>query len=197
MNMEAINITNRTTNLKPISNGLIGMVLLVITEIMFFAGLISAYLVNRAGVSVWPPSGQPRLPVEMTAVNTIILISSGIFFYLLVRNYIKNQEKSLIWLGLTIVFALIFIGIQGYEWVQMLNYGLSTTSGVYGAFFYSIIGMHAFHILIGLGFLFYLWFSIRKNISPGEGHNKIKAVGVFWYFVVGIWPVLYYMVYLM
>jgi len=195
--MEAINITNQVRNSKPISNGLIGMVLLVITEIMFFAGLISAYLVNRAGVSVWPPSGQPRLPVEMTAVNTLVLMFSGIFFYLLAKNYIKNQKKSLKWLILAIVFALLFIGIQGYEWIQLLNFGLSSTSGVYGAFFYSIIGMHAFHILIGLGFLFYLWFKIRTNISPKEGHNKIKAVGVFWYFVVGIWPILYYMVYLM
>jgi heme/copper-type cytochrome/quinol oxidase subunit 3 len=181
---------------KLVSNGIIGMVLFVITEIMFFSGLISAYLVNRAGAPVWPPSNQPRLPIEITAVNTFILLLSGVFFIWLIISFTKSPKKAPLWLGLSMLFAIIFLGIQGYEWINLLSYGLTTTSSVYGAFFYSIIGMHGLHVLAGIGFLIYLWFSLGGSASIEDKANKIKAVSIFWFFVIGVWPILYYLVYL-
>ncbi|MFN8299853.1 MAG: cytochrome c oxidase subunit 3, partial [Chitinophagales bacterium] len=64
-----------------LSNGILGMLFLLTTEFMFFAGLISAFVVNTAKEPVWPPMGQPRLPIEVTAINTIILLFSGITFF--------------------------------------------------------------------------------------------------------------------
>ena len=193
MSTLALTKPSRTT---PVSNAVIGMVLLVITEIMFFAGLISAYLVNRAGAPSWPPANQPRLPIEITGVNTLILLLSGVFFWLLIRHYPSKGDKARIWLLLSMITGLIFVGIQGYEWIRLIGYGLTTTSSVYGAFFYSVIGMHGFHVLIGLGFLLYLLFRLKPGSDREKGLNRIQAVGIFWFFVVAIWPVLYYMVYL-
>src|SRR5210317_2226857 len=99
--MNTIELTQSKRKL-PVSNGVLGMVFLIITEVMFFAGLISAYLVNRAGNPVWPPDDQPRLPVEITAINTLILLLSGLFFVLLISKYRKNPESSLKWLLLSL-----------------------------------------------------------------------------------------------
>lgn len=193
--MNTIELTQPTKK-QPVSNGVLGMVFLVITEVMFFAGLISAYLVNRAGAMIWPPQDQPRLPIEITAINTFILILSGVFFIMLTYQYAKKGKGFRLWLGLSIFFGLIFVGIQGYEWINLIGYGLTTTSSIYGAFFYSIIGMHGFHVLIGISFLLYLWFILGKTRDKENGLRKIYAVSIFWYFVILVWPVLYYLVYL-
>jgi heme/copper-type cytochrome/quinol oxidase subunit 3 len=60
------------------NNVFFGMMLLLTTEAMFFAGLISAYLVARGNAAVWPPADQPRLPMSVTAINTVILVLSGL-----------------------------------------------------------------------------------------------------------------------
>ena len=62
----------------PVSSGVVGMLLFMVTEVMFFGALISAYLVIRAGLDEWPPWGQPRLPIETTAINTLVLLVSGL-----------------------------------------------------------------------------------------------------------------------
>ena len=71
-------MTTETQTQPLVSNGVIGMFLLISTEVMMFSGFISAFLVARANFSTWPPLGQPRLPVEATAINTIVLILSGV-----------------------------------------------------------------------------------------------------------------------
>jgi heme/copper-type cytochrome/quinol oxidase subunit 3 len=194
--MSTIELTSPQARPKLISNSVIGIVLFIITEIMFFAGLISSYLVNRAGATQWPPANQPRLPIEITGVNTGILMLSGLFFIVLLATYTQKQKLGKLWLGLSMLTGLIFVGIQGYEWIQLIGFGLTTTSSVYGAFFYSLIGMHGLHVLIGIFLLIYLWFSMGKNAAVENTKNKIVTVGIFWFFVVAIWPVLYYMVYL-
>ncbi len=181
---------------NPIPNGVLGMVLLLITEIMFFVGLISAYVVNRAGVSDWPPIGQPRLPIEITGVNTIFLLASAFTLYRLGKS-IQNNGKAKPWLFVTLFLGFLFVGIQGYEWVQLIGFGLTTSSGIYASFFYTIIGMHGFHVLMGTGFLLYLLKTMRVSSSKENTLNKFDAVSLFWYFVVGIWPILYYLVYIM
>lgn len=193
--MNTIELTSQARP-KLVSNSIIGVVLIIITEIMFFSALISAYLVNRAGATQWPPANQPRLPIEITAVNTGILILSAVSFILLITSWPTKAKLARVWLGLTILGGLTFVGIQGYEWVKLIGFGLTTTSSVYGAFFYAIIGMHGLHVLVGIILLVYLWFSLRKTTDAIIGKNRIQSVGIFWFFVVAIWPVLYYLVYL-
>lgn len=178
---------------KVFSDGVIGMSLLIATELMFFAGLISAYLVNKAGAS-WPPVGQPRLPIEMTAVNTIILLFSSVTLHLFKKKYAKANEKKL--LLVTMLLGLAFVAIQGMEWVKLLQFGLTTTSSLYGAFFYTLIGAHGFHVIVGLLILLYLLVSVNKKTQNEKIVNRISACSMYWYFVVGIWPILYILVYL-
>ncbi len=193
-------LQNPVREQKAVSDGIIGMIFLLATEAMFFAGLISAYIVNRAGIPVWPPVGQPRLPIEVTAVNTAILIASAVAIFLFRKNIIANfnkGNKSLKLLVTTILLGGTFLAIQGTEWVRLIGYGLTTTSSLYGSFFYVIIGVHAVHVVAGLAILFYLFKAIKNSATLEIAKNKITVCSMYWYFVVGIWPILYMLVYLM
>ena len=180
----------------PISSGVIGMLIFMVTEAMFFAGLISAYMVIRAGIEEWPPWGQPRLPVLATAFNSIVLIASG-FIMANSRACFKKNEFTLgrRWLGISILLGSFFLVFQGYEWIQLLKFGFTLSSSVYGGLFYLLIGAHGFHVLGALAILIYAWYRMK---IPG---NRITPEGLFpfqllWYFVVCVWPVLYFLVYL-
>ena len=67
---------------RVVSNGVLGMSLFILTEIMFFAGMVSSFSIVRASAAIWPPLDQPRLPLEATALNTLALFLSGLFLYL-------------------------------------------------------------------------------------------------------------------
>ena len=185
-------IVNRT----PVSSGVLGMLIFMVTEAMFFAGLVSAYLVIRAGIEEWPPWGQPRLPVVATAFNTVVLLASG-FIMAHSRACFKKNELALgrRWLGISILLGTFFLVFQGYEWIQLLKFGFTLSSSVYGGLFYLLIGAHGFHVMGALAVLIFAWYRIK---SPG---NSITPEGLFpfqllWYFVVCVWPVLYVLVYL-
>jgi cytochrome c oxidase subunit 3 len=193
----AINIPLRE---KPaVSNGVIGMVFVLATEAMFFSGLISAYIINRSGAMVWPPADQPRLPIEVTAVNTLVLLASAVTLFLFGRkskNSSLQDKRSTGLLITTIILGATFLAVQGTEWVRLIGFGLTAHSSLFGAFFYTLIGVHGLHVIVGLIVLFYLLSAIIKPASLEDSKNRIIVCSMYWYFVVIVWPVLYTLVYL-
>ena len=181
---------------SPVSSGVVGMLLFIVTEVMFFGALISAYLVIRAGLDEWPPWGQPRLPVETTAFNTLVLLVSGLLMAYS-RNLLQKYEftQGRRWLGFSILLGTFFLISQGYEWVQLIKYGLTISSSVYGGLFYLIIGAHGFHVIGTLAFLIYAWKRLGASVNPLTPEGLLP-VQLLWYFVVCVWPALYVLVYL-
>lgn len=180
---------------KLLSNGVLGMLIFIFTEVMFFAGLISAHTIVRsqAAGQLWPPYGQPRLPVQETAVNTAALLASGLVLVLAWFAFRKEAQNARIPLLLSIVLGAFFVGFQGVEWVALLAEGLTMTSSTYGSFFYLIVGTHALHAVAALLALGWAWFRLdRGALTP----QQLATVSAFWYFVVLVWPVLYMKVYL-
>lgn len=176
---------------------LVGLLIFLVTEAMFFAGLISALIALRGDAPVWPPAGQPRLPIEVTAVNTLILLFSGYAVYrapsAIRRGALSAGTRWLLVAGLC---GAIFLGVQGSEWVKLLRHGLTLSSSLYGATFYTIIGCHGLHVLAALVVLLVVVSkAVRQEYSP-RTHSGVELCRVYWLFVVGIWPVLYTLVYL-
>ena len=178
---------------KVISNGVLGMLLFVLTEIMFFAGMISVFNIVRASAAVWPPPDQPRLPVEETAINTLALFASGLCVYLAQRRFAVSRASARTPLALAIVFASIFVVFQGFEWVSMIAQGLTLTSSALGSFFYLIVGIHALHVVAALAMMVQTW---RRHARGWLHPSQLATTAVFWYFVVGAWPIIYWRVYL-
>jgi len=174
-----------------VPNAVAGMLLFIVAEAMFFAGLISAYVISRAGAFAWPPAGQPRLPVEVTAVNTVVLLASAATIRQAGRDFDRGAAvRPLLW---TILLGAAFVLVQGVEWVRLIGYGLTMTSSAYGSFFYLLVGAHALHVAAALLALVWGYRRLRTAELGGDG---FQALRVFWYFVVSLWPVLYGLVYL-
>lgn len=175
------------------ANGIVAMMLFVATEVMFFAGLMSAFIVTKAGVA-WPPPDQPRLPVEATAINTLMLLASGVMLRKAHAALVKcDVDRTRKFLALTIALGAFFVAFQGYEWVRLIGFGLTMRSSSYGSFFYLLIGAHALHAVAALVALSYCY---PRSVRGGIPRGVFSAVQIFWYFVVLLWPVLYILVYL-
>ncbi|MCP4905208.1 MAG: heme-copper oxidase subunit III [bacterium] len=178
---------------RVISNGVLGMVLFVMTEIMFFSGMISAFSIVRASSAIWPPPNQPRLPLEETAINTVALFLSGLLLFLAQRRFAADRDSAKTPLIAAIALGTFFVAFQGWEWVSMIAQGLTLTSSTLGSFFYLIVGTHALHAIVALGLLTQAW----RRLSAGRLQpSQLATTAVFWYFVVGAWPVVYWRVYL-
>ncbi len=85
------------------------------------------------------------------------------------------------------------MALQGMEWVALLAEGLTVTSSQYGSFFYVIIGAHAIHAVAAIAGLLWAWYRFRQGRLTSDA---FATVTVFWYFVVLVWPFLYFQVYL-
>jgi heme/copper-type cytochrome/quinol oxidase subunit 3 len=176
-----------------IQSSVLGMLLFVAVEVMLFAGFISAFSIVKATAMVWPPPDQPRLPVEATALNTLALLASGVLLFKAGRTFRRDPEAARRPLLGAMVLGTVFVVFQGAEWVRLIAQGLTLTSSNLGSFFYTIIGIHALHAVAALILLGNVWWQFKKGWLGG---SRLAAAEVFWYFVVGVWPVLYLVVYL-
>ncbi len=174
-------------------SGVMGMLMFVMTEAMLFAGLISAFSIARSSAILWPPPGQPRLPLEETAFNTAALLASGVLLFVAQRNFALHRERAKRALLASMLLGAFFVVFQGIEWVRLVGEGLTLTSSSLGSFFYLIVGLHALHAVAGLSVLCYAWLRMQRGWLAS---SQLAAAEVFWYFVVGLWPVLYLVVYL-
>lgn len=174
-------------------NAVLGMIVFLFTEVMLFAGLISAHTITRASSVVgWPPPGQPRLPFEETALNTAALLLSGFVVFLAQRRFRRERQRAFAPLAIGLALGAFFVAFQGVEWVGLIREGLTLTSSTHGAFFYLIVGVHALHAVAALAALGWIGLRMRRGVLPA---SSFAAAALFWYFVVGVWPVIYLRVY--
>ena len=180
---------------KLMADSVMGMLLFVFAEIMMFAGLISAHRIVRSQVAgeMWPPYGQPRLPVQETAVNTAALLVSGIVLVFAHLAFKKESSRARLPMLLALLLGIFFVGAQGTEWVALLGEGLTIQSSTYGGFFYLIVGAHGLHAIAAILALGWARYQLEKGRLSA---SQLATVSVFWYFVVLLWPVLYLNVYL-
>lgn len=176
-----------------IPSSLFGMLLFIASEAMFFAGLISAFTIVRSGAPVWPPPGQPRLPIEETALNTAALLLSAVLLIIARRTFNRNREKASTPMLAAIGLGTFFVVFQGVEWVTLIGEGLTLTSSSLGGFFYLIVGIHALHAVAAILLLVRTWLRLRQGWLAS---SQLASAEAFWYFVVALWPILYWRVYL-
>ena len=178
-----------------IASSVLGMLIFIFTELMLFMGMISAFLVVKANAvgGVWPPPGQPRLPAGETAFNTALLLASGVCLFFAHRAWKAESENLKRLLAATVILGALFVGLQGVEWVALLGEGLTMSSSNHGSFFYLLVGTHALHAVGALVMLGYVLVAAFRDDFDKE---LFWASETFWYFVVGMWPLLYWLIYL-
>lgn len=165
-----------------------GMVMLVITEAMFFTILLSSYwfLRFRAGPE-WPPAGIEKpdlfLPLLMTP---ILLLSSAPMHW--AETGIQRGKAWRLRLGLALTIALggTFVGLQVLEYLEKVEEFLPTTN-VYGTLFYAITGFHGLHVAVGLLMLLWLEYYALRGRFTQDHHLPVQVVTMYWHFVDVVW----------
>lgn len=186
----------RPRRTKPVvESAVLGMLIFVYTEVMFFAAMLSGYHIDQARsiTGVWPPPGEPALPAAATAVTTVALIASGVAVFLAGRRFRESSAAALLPLRIAAVLASLFVGWQVYEAVKLVGEGLTLQTSAHSGFFYMIVGSHAVHCVVAIGILAWTLARIGRGALSAPA---FQAVRIFWYFVVGLWPFLYGVVYL-
>ncbi|WP_141735415.1 cytochrome c oxidase subunit 3 [Oligoflexus tunisiensis] len=181
---------SRSSRKAAFPNSVLGMLIFVTTEVMFFLALVSSHTVIKSTAGIWSPPESVRLPLLATGFNTLVLLSSGLLLYLAGRNFGKDKART--FFALSIVTGLFFVTSQGYEWLQLIRYGLTMTSGVFGATFFLLVGSHGLHAASGVVALMIVY----RLMSRGRiNRDQFKALQIFWFFIVAIWPLFYAVVY--
>ena len=178
-----------------IPDSVAGTIMFVFTEVMLFAGFISAHVVfvsNQTG-ELWPPPDQPLLPFSDTLRNSGLLMASAVTLAPVLGAMRRGDRRmASLLLGLSAILGALFVSTQGVEWVGLLGQGLTINSSAYGAFFYMIVGAHAIHALGGVACLAWGW--SRLHAGSLQPHHLV-SIQIFWYFVVAVWPVIFLQVY--
>jgi heme/copper-type cytochrome/quinol oxidase subunit 3 len=147
---------------------------------------------------VWPPPLQPRLPVGLTALNTLVLLASSLTLVGALRALRREDRRGLVrGLARTAGLGTLFLLVQGAEWVRLVQFGLTVSAGVYGATFYTLVGAHGAHVVGAVTWLSVVWRGAARGRYSLQRHVGLATCAMYWHFVVGLWPVLYVLVYLL
>ncbi|MDA8791774.1 cytochrome c oxidase subunit 3 [Bacteriovoracaceae bacterium] len=158
----------------------VALFLIIGAEMMVFAGLLTAFQVLKVNQVMWPPYGMPKFPAMITGINTIILISSGIFLEVFVRKKMTAFYLS------SLIALIAFVSIQVIEWFDLVQFGLEIVGGVYGGIYLLVIGFHATHVLFSLGWMLIHFF---------KGWTNTEMLRIYLWFVILVWPFVYAIVY--
>jgi cytochrome c oxidase subunit III len=188
----------------------LGMWIFLVTEIMFFGGMFTAYMVYRIYYPVAFAGASHHLNVLLGGINTAVLICSSLTMALAVLGAQLGKKQMLsVFLVLTMLLGLTFLGIKAVEYHHKFEEHLvpgpnfhspEGHEGQHMQLFFSIYfamtGMHALHMVIGLGALSFLLYFARRGRYTPEYHSPIELTGLYWHFVDIVWIFLFPLLYL-
>jgi cytochrome c oxidase subunit 3 len=212
-------VTAETTSLQPggahgapavpgvhggrgISNPILGMILFITSEVMFFSGLFAAYFSTRNSPSnqPWPPEafGELLEPLGLILVATIILILSSFTCQFAVWSIRKGDRTGFIRnIGVTFVLGIIFLIMQAYDYSILYGEGMTLGSGAFGTTYYTLTGFHGAHVFGGVLMLGVVLYRGMSGQFSARHHDAVEAVSLYWHFVDVVWILLFSILYLL
>jgi cytochrome c oxidase subunit 3 len=181
-----------------ISSSLLGMVLFIASEVMFFGGLFGAYFTIRSAAPRWPPEGTPHLTTWYAAVLTTILVSSSVTMQLGVWAIRRNDSRRLmLWLAVSLLMGLCFLAGQANEYRMLIEEGMTLSSGVFGSTFFTLTGFHGAHVAGGAAFILIVFLRARSGQFTARYHDTVEMASYYWHFVDVVWLGLFSTIYLL
>ena len=190
---------------------LLGMWLFLVTEILFFGGALTAYMVYR----VWYPDAfafaSSEIAILPGAINTAVLIASSLTMALAVHAAQTGERgKILFFLVITMILGAAFLGIKAYEYHEKYleghipGFGLEfrfeeqyiLQAQIFFSIYFVLTGLHALHMVIGLGIMTWMFIWTKKGIITPEYYAPIEISGLYWHFVDIVWIFLFPLLYL-
>src|SRR5579859_1173424 len=177
------------------SRGVIAMAGLITAESAIFTIFVVAYL-YYIGHDVAGPT--PREVLEIPYFGTVCLLSSS-FFIVLAERAIEHGKMAAftLWWAVTMLLGTIFLADTGLEWYKLIvNDHLTIHTNLFGTTFYSLVGLHASHVIVGLiMMLVVLVFALGRKVQPAHA-ERVKVLAMYWHFVDAVWVVVFSVVYI-
>jgi cytochrome c oxidase subunit III len=187
----------------------LGMWLFLATEVLFFGGLFTAYMLYR----VWYPetfgAASRTLDIALGTTNTAVLIFSSLTMALAVRAAATDRRRALlVFLVLTMVLGAVFLGIKGVEYahkfeehhVPGLGFHFEGTAperaNLFFSLYFAMTGLHALHMIIGLGLMTVMFVMAVRGRFSAHWHTPVEISGLYWHFVDIVWIFLFPLLYL-
>jgi cytochrome c oxidase subunit 3/cytochrome o ubiquinol oxidase subunit 3 len=177
------------------SRGYVAMSSLIVAESAIFTIFVVAYL-YYLGRDLSGPT--PREVLELPIFGTVCLLSSSFFIYLAEHAITVGKMGAFkLWWAVTILLGLIFIVGTGMEWDKLITHDhLTIATNLFGTTFYSLVGLHASHVIIGLIMLsITLIFALTGRLNPTHA-ERVKVLALYWHFVDAVWVVVFTVVYI-
>jgi len=181
----------------PMPPALLGVILFVASECVFFAALFGAYFTVRAQATVWPPKGisEGLHPLPLPAIATGMLVLSSFTMQLAVQAIRMGDRRTMLrFLQLTLLLGAIFLGMQGYDYAHL---GFSIHDTVFGTTFFTMTGFHGAHVAGGLVFIYLMLARGWGGQITKENHYALEACAIYWHFVDIVWLGLFSTLYIL
>ncbi|MBI4313905.1 MAG: cytochrome c oxidase subunit 3 [Candidatus Omnitrophica bacterium] len=180
-----------------IEDGKLGMWVFLASEVMFFVGLLSTYIVLKAGHPAWP-GPQGHLSVPLGTLNTLILILSSMTMALSVAAVSTRNAGALrLYLLATIVLGSVFLGIKSIEYSAKFHHEIFPSTSVFWSCYFVLTGVHALHVIVGVGVnAWVLSKTWDGNFWTSKSH-RVELSGLYWHFVDVVWIFLFPLLYLL
>jgi heme/copper-type cytochrome/quinol oxidase subunit 3 len=173
----------------------LGMWLFLVTEVMFFGGLLSTFLFYKLNNP--SPAEAALLDVVLVGINTFILLTSSFTVVLGLSSIQRGDSRALIrFLALTMLLGATFLLGQGYEFVNLFHEGMTLSSSVYGSSFFTLTGFHGLHVFIGLIWAGLMLLKANRGGFSADQYDGVEIFGLYWHFVDIVWIVLFTLIYL-
>ena len=175
--------------------GRVGMLLLILAESALFIIFVVAYI-YYIGRSLSGPT--PHEVLKPPIIATICLLSSSLTVHSAVSALRRGSSiKAGLWLMLTMLLGIIFLLFTANEWYGLIAHKhLTIKTNLFGTTFYSLVGLHATHVTIGLLMLFFATFMCLFGDLKIKDSTRLEVLSYYWHFVDGIWVVVFSVVYL-
>jgi cytochrome c oxidase subunit III len=187
-----------------ISNPVLGMLLFITSEVMFFAGLFAAYFTIRAANPVWPPfrpGTEEQFHIEILPLvgpATVLLIISSFTCQLAVWAIRRDDRGGYIRnIGVTLVIGIVFLIMQGIDYTLLYSEGLTLGSGTYGTLYYTLTGFHGAHVFAGVVMLAVVLYRGLVGQFSSRHHDAVEATSLYWHFVDVVWIGLFATLYIL
>jgi cytochrome c oxidase subunit 3 len=180
----------------PMPPALLGVILFVASECVFFAALFGAYFTVRGQATVWPPKGLEGLePLPLPLIATTILVLSSFTMQGAVSAIRMGDRRSMMrLLRITLVMGAIFLGMQGYDYATL---GFSIHDTVFGTTFFTMTGFHGAHVAGGLVFIYLMIARGWSGQLTKENHYALEGCAIYWHFVDVVWIGLFSTLYIL
>ena len=181
----------------PENGTLLGFWLYLMSDCLIFACLFAVYGVLGRNYAAGP-SGADLFDLQLVALNTAMLLLSSITYGFAMIEMNRNRTKAvLVWLAITGLFGLAFLGIEMYEFAHLIHEGAGPQRSAFLTSFFALVGTHGLHVTFGIIWLVVLMFQVSRHGLITANKRRLMCLSMFWHFLDVVWIGVFTFVYLM